>query len=437
MHHLSPIDFDTRARGRNARQQASFRQGLITRSSRPRVALPTLTVLVLTLALAAGACARRPRPSPAPTRQPMAPAELRIRLTDTLRAVLDQAVRDSAFPGAIAVVGSRDGSLATVAAGRIDWNEATIPDEHTLWDLASLTKVVGTTSAMIRLVSEGRVDLDMPVQHYLPQWTVPGADRVTVRHLLLHTSGLRAHRPLYLETTDRAGARALVYATPLDTVPGARTLYSDLGIVLLGDVIEATTGETIDAYLRRTVFEPLGMHETMFRPPAELLPRIAPTEIDPWRGRHVRGEVHDENAVRLGGIAPHAGLFSSAHDLARFARMYLNDGRVDSAIVLDSATIARFTRAADRSFSTRALGWDTADGRNTAGSLMSDRAFGHTGFTGTSIWIDPAADVFVLLLTNRVNPSRANMRIAAVRRAVADAAMSVIRGSIPSFSPSP
>jgi CubicO group peptidase (beta-lactamase class C family) len=366
------------------------------------------------------------------------PADIRARLTDTLRTVLERAVRDSAFPGAIAVVGSHAGTLATVAAGRLDWNEETVPDEHTLWDLASLTKVVGTTSAMMRLVGEGRVELDSPVQRYLPQWTVPGAERVTIRHLLLHTSGLRAHRPLYTETSDAASARALVYATPLDTVPGARTLYSDLGIILLGDVIERVTGEAIDAYLRRTVFQPLGMGETMYRPPPELLPRIAPTEVDPWRGRHIRGEVHDENAFRLGGVAPHAGLFSSAHDLARFARMYLNDGRLDSAQVLDPAMIALFTRAADRSFSTRALGWDTPDGRNSAGSLMSDRAFGHTGFTGTSIWIDPSADVFVLLLTNRVNPSRANMRIAAVRRAVADAAMSVIRASpSPSLPPAP
>lgn len=366
-----------------------------------------------------------------------APVEAQSRLSDTLRAILEGAVRDSAFPGAIAVVGSHAGNLATVAAGRLDWNEPTVPDEHTLWDLASLTKVVGTTSAMIRLVGEGRVQLDAPVQRYLPRWAVPGAERVTIRHLLLHTSGLRAHRPLYTETSDAAGARALVYATPLDTVPDARTLYSDLGIILLGDVIESITGEPIDAYLRRTVFEPLGMLETMFRPAPELVPRIAPTEVDPWRGRHIRGEVHDENAFRLGGVAPHAGLFSSAHDLARFARMYLNNGTLDSARVLDSPMIALFTRAADRSFSTRALGWDTPDGRNSAGSRMSEQAFGHTGFTGTSIWIDPSADVFVLLLTNRVNPSRANMRIAAVRRAVADAAMSVTRGSLLPLPPSP
>lgn len=355
-------------------------------------------------------------------------------LTDTLRLVLDAAVRDSAFPGAVAVVGTSAGTLATVAAGRLDWGGPATTSERTLWDLASLTKVIGTTTAMMQLVAAGQIDLDAPVQRYLPHWTVQHADRVTIRHLLLHTAGLRAHRPLFTETANAAAARALVYATPLDTVPGARTLYSDLGIILLGEVIETVTGERLETYLRRNVFEPLGMDDTMFNPPRSMVGRIAPTEIDPWRGRHIRGEVHDENAFRLGGAAPHAGLFSTAHDLAHFARMYLNGGTLGSVRVLDPATIALFTRAADRSFSTRALGWDTPDGRNSAGRLMSDRAFGHTGFTGTSIWIDPAADVFVLLLTNRVNPTRANMRIAAVRRSVADAAMTIMRGTA---SPSP
>ena len=387
------------------------------------------------------ACAQRvsaPLPAPPPVSLPSAMAATTTtstRLADTLRGILESAVRDSAFPGAVAVVGRASGTLATVTAGRLDWGSEARPDERTLWDLASLTKVVGTTTAMMRLVSDGRVNLDAPVQRYLPRWTGTNTERVTIRHLLLHTAGLRAHRPLYTETSDAAAARALVYATPLDTVPGARTLYSDLGIILLGDVIETVTGDRLDAYLRREVFAPLGMHETMFNPPPGLLPRIAPTEVDPWRGRHVRGEVHDENAFRLGGVAPHAGLFSTAHDLARFARMYLNGGTLDSARVLDPATIALFTRAADPSFSTRGLGWDTPDGRNSAGRLMSDRAFGHTGFTGTSIWIDPVNDAFVVLLTNRVNPTRANMRIAAVRRSVADAAMTVLRGATPPSPP--
>jgi CubicO group peptidase (beta-lactamase class C family) len=348
-----------------------------------------------------------------------------VRARDTLRSILDAAVRDSAFPGAIAVVGNRAGILTTVAAGHLDWRSSDVPDEHTIWDLASLTKVVGTVSAAMRLVAEGRLELEAPVRRYLPAWAVRGSDAVTIRHLLVHSSGLPAHRPLYREA-DAAAARAMLYSTPLDTVPGARTVYSDLGILLLGDVIQTITGEPLDRHLQRVLFEPLGMRETMFNPPAELRPRIAPTEVDPWRGRHLRGEVHDENAFALGGVASHAGMFSSAHDLARFARMYLGGGILDSVRVLEAGTIDAFTRVADRSFSHRALGWETADGRNSGGRLMSGRAFGHTGFTGTSIWIDPAADVFILLLSNRVNPSRANSRITSVRRQIADAVMRIM-----------
>ena len=392
-----------------------------------RVLLAALPGLVL-----AGAC-RPPRaiPTPAPrvvvppVMTPLASSGVRDRIRDTLRIVLDQAIRDSAFPGAIAAVGDASGATVFVAGGSIDWGAATPPDEHTLWDLASLTKVVGTTTAVMRLVAEGALSLDAPVQRYLPRWTGRHVERVTVRHLLLHSSGLPAGRPLY-RLPDARAARDSLYATQLDTVPGARMLYSDLGILLLGDIVGALTNEPLDAHLKRTVFDPLGMTETMFRPPAGLLWRIAPTEIDPWRGRHVRGEVHDENAFLLGGVASHAGLFGSAHDLARFARMYLRGGELDGAPILDPGTIERFTTVADRSFSSRALGWDTPDGRNSAGTRMSGRAFGHTGFTGTSIWIDPAHGVFVLLLSNRVNPSRANTRIARVRTSVADAVMSVI-----------
>jgi CubicO group peptidase (beta-lactamase class C family) len=400
-----------------------------------RVSLAGLAALYV-----AGGC-RPPRaiPSPSPAAAPgvvvapmtpLAAPGVRDRIRDTLRYVLDKAVRDSAFPGAIAVVGDASGDAVTVAAGRIDWGDAPPPDEHTLWDLASLTKVVGTTTAAMRLVAAGRLSLDAPVQRYLPRWSGRHVERVTVRHLLLHSSGLPAGRPLY-RLADAPTARDSLYATPLDTVPGARTLYSDLGILILGDIIAALTSEPLDVHLKRTVFDPLGMTETMFRPPAGLLWRTAPTEIDPWRGRHVRGEVHDENAFRLGGIAPHAGMFSSAHDLARFARMYLRGGELDGTRVLDPTTIALFTTAADRAFSTRALGWDTPDGRNSAGTRMSARAFGHTGFTGTSLWIDPTPGVFVLMLSNRVNPSRANGRISRVRIDVADAAMSVVTPSTP------
>ena len=402
-----------------------------------RVPIAAIAALV-----AVGACARaRPTVLPGPrsadvTMSALAGAQTRERLRDTLQAVLDQAVRDSAFPGGIAVVGDAAGATVTVAAGTLEWGGSARPDEHTLWDLASLTKVVGTTTAAMRLVAVGKLALDAPVQRYVPRWTGRNMERVTVRHLLLHSSGLPAGRPLY-RLADARAAHDTVYTTPLDTVPGARMLYSDLGIIILGDIIQALTGESLDAHLDRTIFQPLGMRETMYRPPAGLLWRIAPTELDPWRGRVVRGEVHDENAFMLGGVAPHAGLFSSAHDLARFARMYLDGGTLDTARVLDPEIIRLFTTVADRTFSSRALGWDTPDGRNSAGTRMSSRAFGHTGFTGTSIWIDPEPGVFVLLLTNRVNPSRANARIFRVRPEVADAAMSVILGGASPRSPDP
>ena len=254
----------------------------------------------------------------------------------------------------------------------------------------------------------------------------PGKNRVTVRHLLTHSSGLPAGRPLFREASSKSAALELVYATPLQAVPGARTVYSDLGAILLGRIVERASGERLDTYLARHVFRPLGMRSTMFRPPDSLRARTAPTEYDASRQRLLRGEVHDENALALGGIAGHAGLFSTAHDLSRFATMYLQGGSLGGVRVLRPATIRQFTRAQDASFSSRALGWDTPTGSSSAGHLMSRRAFGHTGFTGTSIWIDPANDVFVILLTNRVNPSRENHRISAVRVALADAVLGIV-----------
>ena len=343
-------------------------------------------------------------------------------LEDSLQHLLDQSVRDSIFPGAIAVIGDHTGILAEVHSGRIDWDaNAPAPDLHTVWDLASLTKVVGMTSAMMQLVEQGKVGLDAPVQRYLPEWVGPMQSRVTVRHLLTHSSGLPAWRSLYTETTTREGARQLVLETPLDTVPGTRMVYSDLGAILLGMIVERVSGESLDHYLARHLFGPLGMHETRYLPPAEWLPRIAPTENDPWRGRHLRGEVHDENASRLGGVSAHAGLFSSANDLARFARALLAGGALDGHRVLRAETVRDFTRVQNVLLSHRALGWETPNGTNSAGRLMRRPAFGHTGFTGTSIWIDPASDRFVILLTNRVNPSRDNSRIGPVRTAIADA----------------
>ena len=344
---------------------------------------------------------------------------------DSMRASLDRAVADSAFPGAFVIVGTHDRIIAKYGAGHLDWapKKSPVPTESTMWDMASLTKVIATTSSMMQLVEAHRVELDAPVQRYLPNWTGPNKEKVTVRHLLTHSSGLPAWRPLYKEATDADAAMSLAYATPLDTFPGVRMVYSDIGGILLGEIVRVVSGERIDRYFAKHIAGPLKLHDSMFLPPASLLPRIAPTEIDPWRQRHLRGEVHDENASMLGGVSGHAGLFSSARDLARIAQVYLNRGELHGVRIWKPETIEEFTTVQDSAFSNRALGWETPTGTNSAGHLMKRPAFGHTGFTGTSIWIDPAHDLFIVMLTNRVNPTRANTKITAVRQALADSVM--------------
>ena len=362
--------------------------------------------------------------TPAAASSALGPA-LQRRIED----VLNRARADSAFPGAFAVVGTHAGVLAEYGVGQLDWAPTPRPDAHTLYDLASLSKVVGLTTAMMQLVEQHRVDLNAPLQRYIPEWTGPNKDRVTVRNLLTHTSGLPAFKAYDEITHDPDSLAKLMFSTPLDTVPGVRMVYSDIGAYMLGRLVERITGQTLDAYLHDHVFAPLKMDETMYRPPASLLPRIAPTEFDPKRGGLVRGKVHDERAYYLGGVSAHAGIFSSGHDLARFARMYLNGGELDGVRVVQSAMIAQFTAYTDSTFSNRGIGWQKPDlpgmkfaspSSAWAGHLMSTRAFGHTGFTGTSIAIDPSRDLFVVLLSNRVDPTRNNNKITEVRRQLAD-----------------
>ncbi|MBM3906969.1 MAG: serine hydrolase [Gemmatimonadetes bacterium] len=357
---------------------------------------------------------------------PFPKATLPTVMKDSLQHLLDRAVRDSAFPGAVAIVGRKDGVIATVSAGRLDWKDSPAPDERTLWDMASLTKVTTTTSSIMHLVDAGKVDINAPVQRYLPDWQGANKEKVLVRHLLTHSSGLLSWRPLYKETTNAAQAMQIVYQTALDTLPGARMLYSDLNFILLGQIVQRVGGAPLDVYAKTNIFGPLKMTDTQFNPDKSLLARIAPTEVDPWRQRHIRGEVHDENAFVLGGVSGHAGLFSTAADVARLCRAYLNGGTLDGARIWSPATIALFTTAPEPAFSHRALGWETPNGTNSAGRMMQPPAFGHTGFTGTSIWIDPAHDLFVVLLSNRVNPTRQNSRIGAVRQSVADLAEAVL-----------
>jgi CubicO group peptidase (beta-lactamase class C family) len=365
-------------------------------------------------------------------------AALAVELHDSLALVLSAAVKDSAFPGAYAVVGDSRGVLAEFAAGRLDWARSPRPTRHTIWDLASLTKVVGTVTALAQLVERGAVDLDCPVQRYIPEWTGAGKESVTVRQLFTHTSGLPAFKAYDKQTHDKDSLAVLLFTTPLEYAPGEKMVYSDIGAFMMGRVVERVSGEPMDRYLARHVFRPLKMRETMFNPPRTLLPRIAPTEFDSTRGGLVRGKVHDERAYYLGGVATHAGLFSTAYDLTRFATMLLRGGALDGARVLDSATIAQFTAYADSTFSNRALGWQKPEkpemrfrtpASSWAGQLMSSRAFGHTGFTGTSIAVDPELDLYIILLSNRVNPTRNNPKIADVRSHLADAIVRAVRRS--------
>jgi serine-type D-Ala-D-Ala carboxypeptidase len=377
------------------------------------------------IAIAAVACATA-RTSP-PASDDMVGRRLAAsNLGDSLTAILRAGVRDSAFPGAIAVVGTRHGASVTATAGMIDWQPSPVPSMSTLWDMASLTKVVALTSAMMLLVESGAVDLEAPVQRYIREFTGAGKERVTIRHLLTHSSGMPAWRPLYKEAEGPEAALALAISTPLDTAPGIRMVYSDLGAIILGEVVTRASGQPFERFVAERVFEPLGMRETMFRPPEQLRSRIAPTEVDPWRQRHLRGEVHDENAFALGGVSSHAGLFSSAADLVRLARMFLDGGTIEGRRFVATSTIDRFTAVQDSALSRRALGWETPNGTNSAGRLMSGRSFGHTGFTGTSFWVDRERGVFVILLSNRVNPTREHRGITGVRTAVADAVMGAV-----------
>ena len=346
---------------------------------------------------------------------------------------IDQAVRAGiargVFPGAVVVVGTRDSILLATGYGHFSWSaRSAVPDpDSTLYDLASLTKVVATTPAIMLLVQRGEVQLDRPVQDYLPDFQGQGKERVTVRNLLSHTSGLRADIPLYKDAKDPAAARRLVMAEPLRWPPGRRVVYSDLNAMLLGWIVEAVSGEPLDRFTREQVFGPAGMTQTRYLPPRALWRRTAP--VSTWHGTPVMGHVFDQNAAKLGGVSGHAGLYSTGMDLARYAQIWLRGGRtVQCRPVLQPDLVSLFAR---RAAGDRALGWEMRDttGSDNAGTLMSATTYGHTGYTGTSLWIDPQRGLFVVLLTNRVNAPRARRPITQLKRIrglVADAAVRLL-----------
>lgn len=384
--------------------------------------LATLSALVITFAPSDGLPAR-----------PAASVGMSADRLETIDRIVRRGMTAGGYPGAAVIVGRRGYSVFEKGYGKLGWTSGSnpvVPDES-IYDLASLTKVVGTATAAMILFDEGRLDIEAPVSKYLPAFAGTNKDAVTIRHLLTHTSGLPAGRDLRRLAENARHARTIVLNTPLICKPGSCQVYSDLGPDVLGFAIEEITGQGLDAFLEERVFSPLGMSDTHFQPDAAQRDRIAPTEVSSPRGYPIRGEVHDENAWALGGVAGHAGLFSTAADLSLFAQMMLNRGTYNGVRIVSDSAVAKFT---SRTAGKRALGWDTSDGEGSAGVHMSERAYGHTGFTGTSLWIDPDRDLFVVLLTNRVHAARARRPakvIADVRADLADAAaLSIVDDNI-------
>jgi len=361
----------------------------------------------------------------------LAPAtkDFSARLTPAYQ-LLDCAVKDGAFPGGVLAVGWK-GRLAVHAFGKLAYDaKAARVKADTIYDVASLTKVIVTTTAVMMLAERKQIDLDAPLARYLPEFghaAVSEPDpawraRITVRMLLLHDAGLAAHRDFYKQAKDERGVVEQVTAEPLVRQPGTQIEYSDLGFILLGRIVETLTGESLDAFAQKRIVAPLNMVSSQFMPPTNLRARIAPTENDTeFRKRLLRGEVHDENAWAMGGVAGHAGLFSAASDVAAFAQMMLDGGIYAHGRLLARATVEQFTARQDIGDSAHALGWDVPVAPSSSGRYFSKKSYGHTGFTGTSLWIDPERDLFIVLLTNRVHPTRANDTIRQVRPALHDA----------------
>ena len=350
--------------------------------------------------------------------------------------VIEKAIKDKAFPGATLAVGFR-GKVAIHAFGKLSYDaKSPAVKPATMYDIASLTKVVVTTT-LVEKLAEGDfavpLDLDAKIERYLPEWASgPQPEwrhRVTVRHLLTHTSGLPPFKEYWRTSKSKQDTLTKIFAEPLEYEPGTKEVYSDLGIILMAEIIERLTGRTLDDLAKSFIFSPLGMKDSMYKPPKKLWPTIAPTEIDNnFRHRLIQGEVHDENAFAIGSVSGHAGVFSTAPDLAALCQMLLNGGVYAHQRILRRTTVAQFTMPQQLSGGTRTLGWAVPTSGGLSGHYFSAHSFGHTGFTGTSIWIDPEPDrqLFVVFLTNRVHPTRENQKIQQVRRDLHDAVMQAL-----------
>ncbi|MGO8793229.1 MAG: serine hydrolase domain-containing protein [Candidatus Sulfotelmatobacter sp.] len=353
-------------------------------------------------------------------------------------AILQEAIASRAFPTASVAVTHAGRLVAEKALGRMTYdpdapsasnfsrevgNFSLAVTTSTLFDIASLTKVVATTSMAMLLYERGLLDLDAPVAAIVPEFVTgqerdPRRHEVTVRMLLSHSSGLPAYEKLFLKASTRDELLHAALTTPLATDPLTRAAYSDIGFIVLGIALERLADESLERYCQREIFAPLAMSSTTFNPPAEMRAAIPQTADDQtFRHRIIQGEVYDENAYVLGGIAAHAGLFSTSHDLAKFAHAMLNPGQI-----LRPETVAFFTRRESAPDGTsRALGWDTPSSPSQSGKYFSPNSYGHLGYTGTSLWIDPTRQISVTLLTNRTWPDSKNQAIKQIRPKFHDA----------------
>ncbi|MGE5432499.1 MAG: glycoside hydrolase family 3 N-terminal domain-containing protein [Syntrophomonadaceae bacterium] len=345
-----------------------------------------------------------------------------------LDRVMKEGLADSVFPGAVLYVGCKGKLIYKNAFGHYTYGPDAKPmTTDAMFDLASVSKVTGTTTAAMLLYDEGSLILDKRVADYLPEFNNHGKGNITIRNLLLHNAGFPADKPFYKMYKTHDEVARDIMNTDLEYPTGTKFLYSDLSMISLQLVIEKITGMPLDQFLKKRVFEPLGMTHTMYNPPKSLRSLCVPTEVDNyWRMDTVRGTVHDENAAAMGGVAGHAGLFSTAGDLSIFMQMILNKGRYNGKQLIKPSTVDLFTSRISEQ-SSRGLGWDTkAVSGSSAGSLFSAESFGHTGFTGTSVWADKTRDLFVVLLTNRVFPTRKNNKIIKFRPKVHDAVIRAI-----------
>ena len=344
--------------------------------------------------------------------------------------ILQEAIDQRAFPGTAVAVTHHRRLVALKALGRFTYEPNSPPvTPATLFDLASLTKVVATTAMAMVLYERGLLDLDTPITAITPKFTHAAEKdsrrgNVTLRMLLAHSSGLPAYEKLFLKSGTRDELFQAAFSTPLAADPGTRAEYSDIGFIILGTALERLADESLDRFSQREIFSPLGMANTTFNPPPKIRAAIPPTADDQtFRHRVIQGEVQDENASVLGGAAPHAGLFAPAVDLARFSQCMLDGGRP----ILRPETVALFTRRESAPVGTsRTLGWDTPLAPSQSGKYFSENSFGHLGYTGTSLWIDPQRQLSIALLTNRTWPDCSNWAIKQVRPRFHDAVVEAV-----------